>query len=370
MSIQNRYDFVLLFDVIDGNPNGDPDAGNLPRVDAETGHGLVTDVCIKRKVRNFVGLVHECKRPFDIYVKEKAVLGRSHKEAFAELSISLGEESRVLIPDELLSALEDFELPEGLEVAEDDDDRPIILVAADADVKSIKAAIKDSKPSKSVKAFLDSCLKGIKARKPKAEEVSKGRDWMCQQFFDIRTFGAVMSLKSAPNCGQVRGPVQLTFARSVDPIVALEHSITRMAVATEAEAEKQSGDNRTMGRKHTVPYGLYVAHGFVSAFLADQTGFSDDDLELLWKALAEMFEHDRSAARGQMSTRGLYVFKHESKLGNAHAHSLFEQVKASKTDVAGVARAFADYAVTVGGGPMKVGEQRELTAGVTLIRKA
>lgn len=301
MSIQNRYDFVLLFDVIDGNPNGDPDAGNLPRVDAETGHGLVTDVCLKRKVRNYVGLVKSEQPPYEIYVKEKAVLNKQHERAY-----------------------------EGIGAGE--------------------------------------LLKGDDKKRKGGDKVSEARDWMCKNFFDVRTFGAVMS--TGVNCGQVRGPVQLTFARSVDPIVALEHSITRMAVATEAEAEKQDGDNRTMGRKHTVPYGLYVVHGFVSAFLADQTGFSDDDLELLWNALAEMFEHDRSAARGQMSTRGLYVFKHESKLGNAHAHSLFEQVKANKTDAAGVARAFADYAVTVDGGPMKVGEQREPTAGVTLIRKA
>jgi len=347
MALNNRYDFVLLFDVKDGNPNGDPDAGNLPRVDAETGRGLVTDVCIKRKVRNFVGIVNECKRPFDIYVKEKAVLGRAHKEAFSELNISLGEESQVLIPEELRADLEDFAMPDGLEIGEDDDDRPVIVVAADADVKAIKSAIKDAKPPKELKTFLESCLKGVKARKPKAEEVSKGRDWMCHQFFDIRTFGAVMSLKSAPNCGQVRGPVQLTFARSVDPIVASEHAITRMAVATEAEAEKQGGDNRTMGRKFTIPYGLYVAHGFVSAHLANQTGFSEEDLELLWQSLAQMFEHDRSAARGEMTTRGLYVFKHDSQLGNAPAHRLFDRVQVSRNNGDAPARSFADYTVTV-----------------------
>ncbi|MDH4230377.1 MAG: type I-C CRISPR-associated protein Cas7/Csd2 [Nitrospirota bacterium] len=360
MSLSNRYDFVLLFDVKDGNPNGDPDAGNLPRLDAESGHGLVTDVCIKRKVRNFVGLKNGCRRPFDIYVKEKAVLGRAHREAFSELNISLGEESLVPIPEKLLSAFDDFTLPEGLEVREDDEERPVVVVAADADVKEIKSAIKDLKPSKEVKNFLDSCLKGVKARKPKAEEVSKGRDWMCQQFFDIRTFGAVMSLKSAPNCGQVRGPVQLTFARSISPIVALEHSITRMAVATEAEAEKQEGDNRTMGRKHTVPYGVYMAHGFVSSFLARQTGFSEDDLKLLWQALSQMFEHDRSAARGEMTTRGLYVFKHDSDLGNAPAHELFERITVRRRDGVDVPRAFADYAVAVDGA--------SLPSGVTLQR--
>lgn len=357
MALNNRYDFVLLFDVKDGNPNGDPDAGNLPRVDAETGKGLVTDVCIKRKIRNFIGLIKNCVRPYDIYVKEKAVLGRAHKEAFAELNISLGEESRVLIPEELTAEFDDFPLPEGLELGEDEEERPAIVIAADADVKAIKTAIKEAKPSKEIKTFLDSCLKGVKARKPKAEEVSKGRDWMCHQFYDIRTFGAVMSLKSAPNCGQVRGPVQITFARSVDPVVASEHSITRMAVATEAEAEKQGGDNRTMGRKFTIPYGLYVAHGFVSAHLANQTGFNEEDLKLLWESLENMFEHDRSAARGEMSTRGVYVFKHDSELGNAPAYKLFERIQPKLKDGITVPRSFNDYNVSVNEANMPVGVQ-------------
>jgi CRISPR-associated protein Csd2 len=289
MSLSNRYDFVLIFEVKDGNPNGDPDAGNLPRLDAETGHGLTTDVMLKRKVRNFVGLVKGDAAPYEIYVKEKAVLNKTHERAY-----------------------------EGIGKAE--------------------------------------LLKGDDKKRKGGEAVSQARDWMCQNFFDVRTFGAVMS--TGVNCGQVRGPVQLTFARSVDPIIAQEHSITRMAVATEAEAEKQDGDNRTMGRKHTVPYGLYVAHGFVSSFLAKQTGFSQDDLELLWQALAQMFEHDRSAARGEMATRGLYVFKHESELGNAPAHALFERIQASKnTDVP---RSFADYTVAV--------NDADLPAGVTLTR--
>jgi CRISPR-associated protein Csd2 len=186
---------------------------------------------------------------------------------------------------------------------------------------------------------------GKDKRKGSANDVDQARQWMCQNFFDVRTFGAVMS--TGTNAGQVRGPVQLTFARSIDPIVALEHSITRMAVATEAEAEKQQGDNRTMGRKHTVPYGLYMTHGFVSAFLAKQTGFGADDLELLWQSLEHMFEHDRSAARGEMSTRGLYVFEHASELGNAHAHTLFERVSARKKVDA--PRNFSDYEVTVDG---------------------
>jgi CRISPR-associated protein Csd2 len=293
MNLNNRYDFVLVFDVRDGNPNGDPDAGNLPRLDAESGHGLVTDVSLKRKVRNFVGLVKGETPPFDIYVKEKAVLNQAHEKAY----VAVGAE------DELKG--------EG------------------------------------------------KKRKGSGDTVDKARKWMCANFYDVRTFGAVMSL--GVNCGQVRGPVQLTFARSVDPIIAQEHSITRMAVATEAEAEKQQGDNRTMGRKHTIPYGIYVAHGFVSSFLAKQTGFDEDDLELLWQALEQMFEHDRSAARGEMSTRGLYVFKHDSELGNAHAHALFDRIQIARKAGAEVPRSFSDYEVTV--------DDAELPAGVTLIKR-
>jgi len=358
--LTKRYDFAFLFDVQDGNPNGDPDAGNLPRIDSETGYGLVTDVCLKRKVRNYVQIVSGGKSPNDIYIKEKAVLGRAHVAVFQELGIQLGEESRKPIPAEILPLMEDFTLPEGLSVVEGDVVE--LVVAADADLKIIKQEIKDEKPHPSLKKFLEDSLKGVKARKPTATETDAGRSGMCSRYFDVRTFGAVMSLKSAPNCGQVRGPIQLTFARSVDPVVTFEHSITRMAVATEAEAEKQSGDNRTMGRKYTIPYGLYVAHGFVSAHLAAQTGFSDDDLELFWKALADMFEHDRSAARGLMSARGLYVFEHDSALGNAPAHALFEKVivtRAPGTE-SKPPRSFGDYTVEV---------QEPLPLGVRLIRK-
>jgi CRISPR-associated protein Csd2 len=299
MTLAHRYDFTLLFDVKDGNPNGDPDAGNLPRLDAETGHGLVTDVSLKRKVRNYVGMVKECKSPYDIYIKEKAVLERTHRVAYDAIGAS----------DELKNEGKD-----------------------------------DKKKGK---------------RKGSEDSVAKAREWICRQFYDVRTFGAVMS--TGVNCGQVRGPVQLTFGRSIDPIVAAEHSITRMAVATEAESEKQEGDNRTMGRKHTVPYGLYAAHGFVSAFLAKQTGFSEEDLELFWQALEHMFEHDRSAARGEMATRGLIVFKHDSELGNAHAHSLFERVRVKRKDGVQVPRAFGDYEVAI--------DDRNLPAGITLIRR-
>ena len=270
--LKNRYDFVLLFDVKDGNPNGDPDAGNLPRIDPETGNGLVTDVCLKRKVRNYVQLVKTLNPAgYGIFIKEKAILNN--------------------------------------------------LIDQAHETEEVKT-------------------------KEKGEKTDAARQYMCRNYFDVRTFGAVMS--TGKNAGQVRGPVQLTFARSVEPIVPLEHSITRMAVATEAEAEKQQGDNRTMGRKFTVPYALYCCHGFISAPLAEQTGFSEDDLQLFWEALVNMFEHDRSAARGEMTTRKLIVFKHESKMGNAPAHKLFELVTVERADgAAGPARSFGDYIVRV-----------------------
>lgn len=309
MSLEHRYDFVFLFDVKDGNPNGDPDAGNLPRLDAETGNGLVTDVCLKRKVRNFVALSKGDKSPYEIFVKEKAILNQQIERAYSE----------------------------GPEVKSG-------LVAWEAWKK-------DKKKSKPVRHY---------------EDLAK--DWMCHNFYDIRTFGAVMSTgdkqdsesgesKIKMTAGQVRGPVQLTFGRSVDPIVSLEHSITRMAVTNEKDLEKE----RTMGRKFTVPYGLYVAHGFVSAPLSEQTGFSQKDLELLWEALANMFEHDRSAARGEMTTRGLYVFEHESRLGNASAHQLFARISARLKDGVSAPRSFDDYVITV--------DDKELPSGVKLHRQ-
>lgn len=353
-TIQKRYDFVIFFDVKDGNPNGDPDAGNLPRIDPETGKGIVTDVCLKRKVRNYVALKEEYKYPNDIYIKEKAVLGRAHVEAFKDLGITLGEETRIIIPEDIVEELQEMVLPEGVTIEEDDGNN-LIVIASDADVKSIKAELKEINPSKGVKKFIEDNLKSVKARKPKPEEVEKGREWMCNHFYDIRTFGAVLSLKSAPNCGQVRGPVQFTFGRSEDPIVSLEHSITRMAVATEAEAEKQGGDNRTMGRKFTVPYGLYRAYGFISAPLANQTGFSEDDLELLWEALNNMFEHDHSSARGLMGTRKLIIFEHASKMGNALVQDLYDTITVKRKDPGRPARDYSDYEITVDEGKFPQG---------------
>ncbi len=356
--INNRYDFLLFFDVCDGNPNGDPDAGNLPRIDAETGNGLVTDVCLKRKVRNYVQLT-QSQQGYDIYIKEKAVLGHAHLRAFNDLQIKVGEESQKKIPSDLIALFEDLDLFEGLSISEQDEAEKVFVVAADADKNEIKSWLKEAKLPKKLNNFISNALKDAKSRKPTAAETEKGRDWMCKNYYDVRTFGAVMSLRSAPNCGQVRGPVQLTFARSVVPVAQLEYSITRMAVATDAEAEKQSGDNRTMGRKFTIPYGLYVGRGFVSPQLAAQTGFSQQDLDLFFKALGEMFEHDRSAARGMMATRKLIVFKHADPLGNAPAWKLFDLVKAEPKDPAKPPREFGDFTISI--------DRAKCPAGVEII---
>jgi len=288
-SIKNRYDFILFFDVQDGNPNGDPDSGNLPRIDAETGKGLVTDVCLKRKIRNYVQLKTELNdialQGNDIFIKEKAILNNSIAEARKD--------------------------------------------------ERVKIKVKSS------------------------DKTAIARDIMCEKFFDVRTFGAVMS--TGENAGQVRGPIQFTFGRSVDSIVALEHTITRMAVATEAEAEKQSGDNRTMGRKYTVPYALYRAHGFISANLANQTGFSEDDLKLFWESLENMFDHDHSAARGLMAVRKVVIFKHGSALGNAPAHKLFELVPNPKLkDKLNPPREFSDYE------DIRIPTKNELPGNITM----
>ena len=273
--IKNRYDFVVLFDVENGNPNGDPDAGNMPRIDQETGHGLVTDVCLKRKIRNYVEAACEGKEGFRIYVKDRVPLERSNKEAFTYLGVS------------------------------------------------------------------DAEAKDIKKKDPDAD--LKIRDFMCRNFFDIRTFGAVMTTftKAGLNCGQVRGPVQLGFARSIDQIMTQEVTITRVTKAKE-------DDNMPMGRKYIVPYALYRVEGHVSANLARKTtGFSEDDLELLWKAVINMFEVDRSAARGNMAVRKLVVFKHDSELGNAPAYQLFDRINIQRRDMENPARSYNDYEVRV-----------------------
>ncbi len=313
--MNNRYEFIFLFDVKDANPNGDPDAGNLPRVDAETGHGLLTDVCLKRKVRNYIQTVKPdaqqvdtspSAKGFDVYVREKAILNDQHARSYKALSLD--------------------------------------------------------------------------AKKAEQSERNRARDWMCLNFFDIRAFGAVMTTEV--NCGQVRGPVQIAFSRSVDPIVASEHALTRCAVTTEKESKAQSGDNRTMGRKFTVPYALYRTHGFVNPFLAKDTGFSDEDLELFFQALENAFQFDASAARpaGSMSPRALLVFKHDSALGRAPSHTLFEKLQIfslseKPAEDGKPARAFSDYAarITFDGVPLddfaKPGTSKDLGNGISLIRR-
>lgn len=281
-AIKNRYEFSLLFDVENGNPNGDPDAGNMPRVDPETNYGIVTDVCLKRKIRNYVEIAKNRVKPWDIYVQEKAILTQKQGEAHAS-----------------------------------------------AEVKEAQGG----------------------------DKIAKARDWMCKNFFDVRTFGAVMSLKEN-NCGQVRGPVQLNFARSIEPVLPLEITITRMAVATEREAKDQDGDNRTMGKKSILPYGLYKADGYISAHLANQTGFNDEDLKLLWESLMNMFDHDRSAARGKMTSRVLVAFKHENILGNAPAHLLLSRLQVRRDNNDKPARAFGDYKVSI--------DEKEVPAGVSI----
>ncbi|AHG75932.1 Csd3 family CRISPR-associated protein [Mannheimia varigena USDA-ARS-USMARC-1296] len=273
MSIQNRYEFVFFFDVTNGNPNGDPDAGNMPRLDPETSKGLVTDVCLKRKIRNFIEMSYENEAGYEIYVKEKSVLNLQNKRAYEALGI-------------------------------------------------------------------ESEAKKLPKEESKAREITA---WMCKNFFDIRTFGAVMTTEV--NSGQVRGPVQLAFAQSIDPIIPLEVSITRMAVTNEKDLEKE----RTMGRKYIVPYALYRVHGFISAKLAEKTGFSDEDVQKLWQALQLMFEHDRSATRGEMAARKLVVFKHDSELGNQPAHKLFERVKVERVngEKDTPAKSYDDYRISV-----------------------
>ena len=296
MALNNRYEFVLLFDVQDGNPNGDPDAGNLPRVDAETNNGLVTDVCLKRKVRNYVQVTQDSSQGYDIFVKTKAILN------------------------------------EGI-------DKAYLAVGLD--------------PEKAKKANND---KKNKFSPERRAEIMKAQAFMCKNFFDIRTFGAVLS--TGANAGQVRGPIQMTFARSIDPVLTSEHAITRVAVTNEDDARSKETE---MGRKFTLPYALYREQGFVNPFFADQTGFSEADLEVFWDALIKMFDIDRSAARGLMATRKLIVFKHSSKLGNAPAHVLFDAVKVVRKAGVEFPRKFADYDVTI--------DRSALPSGVEVIEK-
>jgi len=282
-AIKNRYEFVILFDVENGNPNGDPDAGNMPRIDPETGHGIVTDVCIKRKIRNYVELVKGDAEGYKIYIKERSVLNQAHKLAYDRTNIKKGKATR--------------------------------------------------------------------------EDIQVLRKFMCDNFYDIRTFGAVMALEY--NCGIVRGPVQINFARSIDKIFQQEVTITRMAIANEKDMERKETE---IGRKHIVPYGLYKAEGYVSAALAQNvTGFSEEDLELLWEAIINMFEHDHSAARGKMAVRKLIIFKHESIFGNAPSHELFDLIKITRKDENKPVRSYSDYNIII--------DRENLPSGVELIER-
>lgn len=291
-AIKNRYDFMVLFDVENGNPNGDPDAGNMPRVDAETGYGIITDVCLKRKIRNYVEAACEDKEGYRIYIKDNVPLERSDKEAYKYLGIEAGKAKELKKNDQ------------------------------DADLKI--------------------------------------RNFMCQNFFDIRTFGAVMTtfVKAALNCGQVRGPVQFGFARSIDRVLPQEITITRVAITTEKDAQKK---NTEIGRKFIIPYALYKVEGYVSANLARKvTGFSEADLQLFWKAIINMFECDRAAARGNMAVRELIVFKHDSELGEAPAYKLFDTIKITRNNSETPARAYSDYTITI--------DEDKIPAGVTMKR--
>ncbi|WP_019960726.1 type I-C CRISPR-associated protein Cas7/Csd2 [Woodsholea maritima] len=301
-ALENRYDFVLFFDVENGNPNGDPDAGNLPRIDPETGLGLVTDVCLKRKVRNYIDLVGQGEPALGIYVRENSILNDQHRKAY-------------------------------------------VAIRGEGNIKPGKLNPQTDEEAHQLKKF------------------------MCEHFYDVRTFGAVMS--TGVNCGQVRGPIQMTFAQSIDPISPAEVSITRMAATTEKEKQQRTEgenqgderkDNRTMGRKHIVPYGLYRANGFINAPLANQTGFDAKDLELFWTAMEQMFEHDRSAARGLMSTRKLIIFKHSNRLGDAPAHALFDRITVSNAPDANTPpRHFKDYTVSI--------NREGLPSGVEIIER-
>lgn len=334
-AIENRYEFVLLFDVKNGNPNGDPDGGNMPRMDPETGHGITTDVCLKRKVRNYVDLLKNNQAPYEIHVREGAFLSEHHKRAHKSLD---SEKLHVHVPSDLAAELGSYQnYPEGIGF-----EGGGVFLKLNIDLEKAKKEvgklkdISDASKAKLKELFVDS--KEIIAKK-----------WMCKNFFDVRTFGAVMSTGDK-TCGQVRGPIQLGFARSIDPIVGLDIAMFRTAaVAVDKPEDKGLG-----ARKAIVPYGLYRVHGFISAPLARQTGFSESDLELFWNALMNMFDHDRSAARGEMAPQRLIVFKHESELGNAPAQKLFNLVNVEKNCGDRPPRSFDDYTVTIGAAPDKV----------------
>jgi CRISPR-associated protein Csd2 len=358
LDAQRRHDFVLLFDVTDGNPNGDPDGGNMPRTDAETSHGLVTDVCLKRKVRNYVSTYAEYeateaqKQQLSIFVEHHGVLNNQIRRAYTEQNIPTGKPSSEVIKDAaVLEVLRENKhlLPAAFTLTDsegeaEEDVVPTLAYTGELTATELQDALEASEElyqNKAVKKFIDALTK--KAGKPDKNRANaeKARKWMCANFYDVRMFGAVMS--TGLNAGQVRGPVQLTFARSFDPVLPQDLAVTRVAVTDAKDAEKL----QTIGRKTLIPYGLYMTRGFYSASLANQTGVTDQDLELFWEALVKMWDCDRSASRGMMAPRGLYVFSHESKLGNAPAHKLFERIQVKLKEEDCIPRQFSDYEVTI-----------------------
>lgn len=362
-----KHDFVLIFDVADGNPNGDPDAGNLPRTDPETMEGLVTDVALKRKVRNFVEIASEDQdqpERLKIFIEHHGVLNDQIRRAYTEQGMTVGQRSEQEVTDQ--TALENLrEFSEALpgafkftDVPDDSEEQPKLAYSGeltDAEFKAQIDELDDTFVAKTKKLLNDLKKASDKKGKPEKskDDVEKARRWMCANFYDVRMFGAVMS--TGLNAGQVRGPMQLTFSRSVSPIIPQDLAITRMAVTDEKDRDKL----QTIGRKTLIPYGLYVGRGFFSPHLAKQTGVTAEDLELFWDALVYMWDFDRSASRGTMSPRGLYIFSHDKSFGNAPAHELFERVKPSLNDGVDSPRRFTDYTVSV---------EDDLPEGVTLTR--
>lgn len=356
---QRRHDFVLLFDVLDGNPNGDPDGGNLPRVDMETMHGLVTDVCLKRKIRNWIATYgdlmaenSEEARRLKLFVKHHSVLNDQIREAYQELGLSVGNSVACPVKNlEQLQILRNLEspLPDEFHFEDSDDDNPENITSVlkydgtllKKEWNDQKQLLKDSLAGwNKISSLLEALVKQAGEPNKNRDHAKQARDWMCANFFDVRMFGAVMS--SGLNAGQVRGPMQLTFSRSIDPVFPEDLAITRMAVTNAKDREKL----QTIGRKTKISYGLYRGYGFFSAPLAKQTGVTDRDLELFWEAVQGMFEVvDRSASRGLMAVRGLYIFSHENPLGNAPAHKLFDRISVQKRPEVDTPRSFDHYVI-------------------------
>lgn len=357
-----RHDFVLVFDVTNGNPNGDPDAGNLPRTDPETLHGIVTDVALKRKVRNFVSLVAEDGEDSErlkIFVEHRGVLNNQIRRAYTEQGMEIGKRVERPVEDAVLANLREVAptLPGAFDFTDADEEmeEPARLAySGELSADELKEALDAPGDTldRKTRSFINALAKESGKPDKNRDNAEKARGWMCANFYDVRMFGAVMS--TGLNAGQVRGPLQLTFARSVNTVLPQDLAVTRVAVTDEKDREKL----QTIGRKTLIPYGLYVGHGFFSPHLAKQTGVTAEDLQLFWDALVHMWAFDRSASRGMMTPRGLYVFTHENKLGNAPAHKLFKRVTATLNDGVASPRKFEDYEVAV--------DEDELPQGVTL----